>query len=385
VRIVVCVFRKYAIYLTKTVQFLLDNFVGQVQYFWYFCAASTTTLITIFLTFQNFSMANRNENKKRRRGAALTFPLMLVGFLVLCAVFGAAYLVFWRDTTPHIKYKSAFAQGTNGMAAWDNDWCMDSDTCGALESGKRIGSFKMELDNLPASANISYAGYVHGLGWQEGKNGSEIVPMAQNLVADSVVGIEAIKATLTNAPGYTLEYRAHFTQAGWTEWLGDGILVGSPKSADFMDALQARLVVADSTVAEFDAKTGAHVDFSAIYFKAGSEGFNFELPETARNLARVYKFVNESCDSLQVAIEGHSSSEGEAAVNQRLSEQRAGKVRDWLVSKGVNPTKISSIKGFGSSQPKVAEPPTGSVSAGELEIIRKQNRRIGMMIERGCK
>jgi outer membrane protein OmpA-like peptidoglycan-associated protein len=328
-------------------------------------------------------MANRNENKKRRRGAALTFPLMIVAFLVLGAVFGAAYLVFWRDTTPHVKYKSAFALGAT--TAWDTDWCMDSDTCGAFEAGKPIGSFKMELDNLPASATISYAGYVHGLGWQEGKNGSEILQLASNLVADSVKGIEAIRANLANAPGYSLEYRAHFTQAGWTEWLGEGILVGSPKSADFMDAMQARLVVADSAVAVFDAKTGAHVDFSNIYFKAGSEGFNFELPETARDLARVYKFVNESCDSLQVAIEGHSSSEGDAAVNQTLSEQRAGKVRDWLVSKGVNPAKIASTKGFGSSQPKIVEPPKDSVSATELEKIRKQNRRIGMMIQRGCK
>jgi outer membrane protein OmpA-like peptidoglycan-associated protein len=339
-----------------------------------------------FFTLQYLFMANRNENKKRRKGGGLTFPLMIVAFLVLGAVFGAAYLVFWRDTTPHIKYKSAFAKtATPSIVAWDNDWCMDSDTCGTLETGKPIGSFKMELDNLPASAKISYAGYVHGLGWQEGENGSEIAQIAQNLVADSVKGIEAIRANLTNAPGYALEYRAHFTQAGWTEWLGEGILVGSPKSADFMDAMQARLIVADSAVAVFDAKTGAHVDFSNIYFKAGTESFNFELPETARDLARVYKFVNESCDSLQVAVEGHSSSEGDAGLNQKLSEQRAGKVRDWLVSKGVNPAKIASTKGFGSSQPKVAEPPAGSISATELEAIRKQNRRIGMMIQRGCK
>jgi outer membrane protein OmpA-like peptidoglycan-associated protein len=94
--------------------------------------------------------------------------------------------------------------------------------------------------------------------------------------------------------------------------------------------------------------------------------------------------VNESCDSLKVAIEGHSSSEGEAALNQSLSEQRAAKVRDWLVRKGVQPSKISSTKGFGSTKLKVWEPRPDSVSAGELEKIRKQNRRIGIMIEKGC-
>jgi outer membrane protein OmpA-like peptidoglycan-associated protein len=307
---------------------------------------------------------------------------MLTAFLIIGTVFGAAYLVFWRDTTPHIKYKSFVAQGEK--SDWQTAWSMDSDTSGAFTTGKPIESFKMELENLPAAASISYAGFLAGEGWKEAKNGADILSLASHAASDSVKGLEAIKATLANAPGYALEYRAHFPKAGWTEWLGEGILVGEPKSGDFMDALQARLIVADSTVAVFDAKTGAYVDFSNIYFKVGSDGFNFELPETSRNLARVYKFVNESCDSLKVAIEGHSSSEGEAALNQSLSEQRAAKVRDWLVRKGVQPSKISSTKGFGSTKLKVWEPRPDSVSAGELEKIRKQNRRIGIMIEKGC-
>ncbi len=328
-------------------------------------------------------MAKTTDSKKRRRrGAALTFPLMLTAFLVIGTVFGAAYLVFWRDTEPHVKYKSFFAGAEQSV--WDNDWCMDSDTCGAFTTGKPIESFKMALENLPAAASIGYAGYLANEGWKEAKDGAEIIARTNHPAADSVQGLEALRATLLNAPGYALEYRAHFPKAGWTEWLGEGIQVGEPKSGDMMDAFQARLIVADSTVAVFDAKTGAYVDFSDIYFKVGSEGFNFELPETSRNLARVYKFVNESCDSLQVAIEGHSSSEGDAKVNQTLSEQRAGKVKDWLVRKGVNPAKISVTRGFGSSKPKVQEPAAGSVSPTELEKIRKQNRRIGIMIEKGC-
>lgn len=327
-------------------------------------------------------MAKRNDSKKRRRGSGLMFPLMLTAFLTIGVVFGAAWLIFWRDTTPHIKYKSIFA-GTE-KSEWENNWCMDSDTCGAFATSKPVESFKMELENLPPTASISYAGFLVGEGWKEGKDGSEILPVASHAITDSVKGLEAIKATLMNAPGYALEYRAHFPKAGWTEWLGEGIQVGEPKSGDFMDAFQARLIIADSTVAVFDAKTGVHVDFSDIYFKVGSEGFNFELPETSRNLARVYKFVNESCDSLQVVIEGHSSSEGDPALNQALSEQRAAKVKEWLLRKGVQPSKISSTRGFGSTQPKVQEPADSTVSPSDLEKIRKQNRRIGILIEKGC-
>ncbi len=327
-------------------------------------------------------MAKQQQNKRRRGGIGMPVGIaMLVGIVTLGALGGALWLVF-RDTTPHILYKGYPVSGTNGATAWSNAWSQDSDTCGNLASAAPLQSFKMELENLPASAIVSYAGYVANMGWKEGQNGTEILTSE---LAAQTQGIEAMKATLANAPGFNLEYRAHFPKAGWTEWLGEGILVGAPKSADYMDAFQARLVVADSAVAMFDAKQGVHVDFSDIYFAVGNDKFNFVLPETSRNLARVYKFIEGSCDSLKIVIEGHSSSEGDASVNQRLSEQRAMKVRDWLISKGVNPAKISSIKGFGSTQPKVPEPAAGSVSEQELEKIRKQNRRIGMMIERGCK
>lgn len=315
-------------------------------------------------------------NDSIKRKGRLGFPLTLVSLVVVSAVFGALYLSWWRDTTPHVLYKS-FLTGRG----WDVNWSMDGDTCGAFGKGTPMQAFRMELENLPSAASIKYAGYIAGAGWKEAKDGMDITDIAQS---GELKGLEAIRATLENAPGFALEYRAHFPQSGWTEWLGEGILVGAPKSGELMDAMQARLIVADSAVAVFEAKEGVHVDFSDIYFKVGSDAFNFELPETARNLARLYKFTHQSCDSLQVIIEGHSSSEGDAAVNQQLSEQRSAKVRQWLVSKGVNPTKISTTKGFGASQPKVAEPAEGTLSVSELEKIRKQNRRISVMIQRGC-
>jgi len=323
-------------------------------------------------------VAKQQHNKRRRGGIGMPVGIaMLVGIVVLSTLGGALWLVF-RDTTPHVLYK-AYPIGTEG---WSASWNQDSDTCGNYSTGSPLLSFKMDLENLPSAASISYAGYVANMGWKEAKAGAEILP---NDLALQTQGLEAIKATLENAPGLNLEYRAHFPKSGWTEWLGDGILVGAPQSGEYMDAMQARLVVADSAVAMFDAKDGVHVDFSEIFFKVGSDRFNFDLPETSRNLARMYKFAQGSCDSLQMVVEGHSSSEGDAMVNQRLSEQRAMKVRDWLVSKGVNPVKLVATKGFGSSQPKVAEPAEGTVSAEELEKIRKQNRRIGVMIQRGCK
>jgi outer membrane protein OmpA-like peptidoglycan-associated protein len=323
-----------------------------------------------------------------KRQQSLLLPFLLTGFIALGAVGLALYLAF-RDTVPHVVY-SAYKNSTG----WNTSISRDGDTCGTTSTGivdrNVLHNFYVNLENAPDSAIITYAGYVSsiaasgaaGIGWHDARNGAPILDTVQ---ATQTRGIEAIRANLANMPGYALEYRAHFQLAGWTEWLSDGIQVGVPKSTDFMDAFQARLIPSDSAVTGFEAKVGVHVDFSDIYFKTGSSAFNFDVPETSRNLARLYRFANTSCEELQMLLEGHSSAEGDSLVNHNLSEQRAFKVQQWLTSKGIDPKKMPRIKGYGSSQPKVAEPLTSSISATELEAIRKQNRRIGVMILRGCK
>jgi outer membrane protein OmpA-like peptidoglycan-associated protein len=52
----------------------------------------------------------------------------------------------------------------------------------------------------------------------------------------------------------------------------------------------------------------------------------------------------------QVAVGGHTDSSGSDAYNQSLSERRAASVRDYLASKGVDASRLSTA-GFGESQP----------------------------------
>lgn len=133
-------------------------------------------------------------------------------------------------------------------------------------------------------------------------------------------------------------------------------------------------------------KVGTKTDFPDILFIVNTDRFNFDVPETAINLAKLLEYINQ-CEGLQVIIEGHASEEGNPKRNQELSELRAIKVRDWLLQQNVNPTKIAGTVGFGSSQPKVKEP-TGAalkkISREELEKIRKQNRRITVRVTKTC-
>ena len=71
-------------------------------------------------------------------------------------------------------------------------------------------------------------------------------------------------------------------------------------------------------------------------------------------------------DLEMVIATGHTDSVGSDAYNQRLSERRAAAVKDYLVSKGIAASKITTI-GKGESQP---------VATNKTAEGRQKNRRV---------
>ena len=69
---------------------------------------------------------------------------------------------------------------------------------------------------------------------------------------------------------------------------------------------------------------------------------------------------------LQVIVEGHTDSVGNDEYNQKLSGKRAGSVWKYLVSAGIDSTRIQA-KGFGESQP---------VASNDTAEGRAKNRRV---------
>lgn len=132
---------------------------------------------------------------------------------------------------------------------------------------------------------------------------------------------------------------------------------------------------------------GTKTDFPDILFIVNTDEFNFDMPSTLDNLRKVLEYIKQ-CDNLQVVIEGHASEEGTVKRNQELSELRAKKVRMWLIDQGTKSEKVVSTIGYGSTKPKFEEPKVskkkGGVNKEQLENVRKQNRRISVLVERGC-
>jgi len=82
-------------------------------------------------------------------------------------------------------------------------------------------------------------------------------------------------------------------------------------------------------------------------------------------LSRVAEVLREYPES-RVMVRGHASSEGSDAVNVELSQRRADIVRNYLISYGVDPNRITAV-GLGSSDP---------VADNSTESGRVRNRRV---------
>jgi len=115
-----------------------------------------------------------------------------------------------------------------------------------------------------------------------------------------------------------------------------------------------------------DSARGLIVNMSDVLFDTGS----FTLKPGAREkLAKVSGIVLAH-PGLVLQVEGHTDSVGGDDLNQRLSEQRAGSVRAFLVDQGLNESAITA-EGFGKTEP---------VATNDTAEGRQRNRRVEIVV-----
>ncbi|MDP4198754.1 MAG: OmpA family protein [Bacteroidota bacterium] len=128
-------------------------------------------------------------------------------------------------------------------------------------------------------------------------------------------------------------------------------------------------------------KVGTIFNFPGTLFTVNTDHFNMAVPNNISNLHQIKQLVNQ-CPELKVEIQGFASQEGPAEHNQTLSEQRAERLRIWLVEQGVDPSKIVRTVGFGETNSAVPEQP--NLTAEQLEAARTLNRRIAVKVIEPC-
>lgn len=113
-------------------------------------------------------------------------------------------------------------------------------------------------------------------------------------------------------------------------------------------------------------ETGGVVSFPGINFATGSAEITDEF---ARVLDGAAKLINEHPEIQLLEVQGHTDNTGSDAINNPLSQARADAVRNYLISRGVDPSRLVA-KGYGSSKP---------VASNANEQGRYQNRRIDLV------
>jgi outer membrane protein OmpA-like peptidoglycan-associated protein len=133
--------------------------------------------------------------------------------------------------------------------------------------------------------------------------------------------------------------------------------------ADIRRQLSAKL---NQILQTRDSVRGLIVNMSDVLFDTGK----YSLKPGAREKLAKIAGILIAYPGINVEVGGYTDNVGQDEMNQKLSENRADAVRDYLVQSGVANNSIAA-KGFGNSQP---------VASNGSDSGRQQNRRVELVV-----
>lgn len=144
----------------------------------------------------------------------------------------------------------------------------------------------------------------------------------------------------------------------WPDTDGDGVLDKDDECPDTAGT------VANNGCPEVTEEVQAQLNEYArtILFDTGKASLK---PESTRVFVDIIRILDQYPNS-RFTVEGHTDSVGSNSLNQRLSEERANSVRDFLINEGIDASRLEAV-GYGEERPIA----TNNTRAG-----RTQNRRV---------
>lgn len=113
-------------------------------------------------------------------------------------------------------------------------------------------------------------------------------------------------------------------------------------------------------------KVGSNVTLQNTFFETNK----FELlPSSVIELSILIDLLKEN-ENIAIEIEGHTDNVGEDKLNQKLAENRAKSVYEFLINNGIDKRRLS-YKGYGATKPK---------ADNNTDEGRKQNRRTEFIV-----
>ena len=233
-----------------------------------------------------------------------------------------------------------------------------SDIAMAKTQKTSIGSFPVEQDFYLSQAAMSISGRVYDMETNEPIINEDVM-----LLQDGTV-VQQTKTDITGRYTFTdLENGKEYQ-----------VKVNKPNSLS-ISSKPFRYSETDSNNSQFDLASissntnswGREIFLYDIYYNFDSAKL---LPESKAALDRIILLL-QSNPTLKLEFGSHTDSRGTHEYNDKLSEERAKSVVDYLVNAGINRTRLS-WKGYGKRHPLIARPAT----EGEHRMNRRTSFKI---------
>lgn len=181
----------------------------------------------------------------------------------------------------------------------------------------------------------------------------------QNLADGTEVG-EATSDPITGEYKIVLPYGQKYSmRAIAKDFIAEGDNVDLTQTKGFQEITGKELKLVPIEV-------GRSIRLNNIFFDTGKSELR---PESAPELDRLVTTLNET-PKMVIEVRGHTDNTGSDELNAKLSQDRADAVREYFISKGIEPDRVAS-KGFGESKP---------IATNDTDAGRQQNRRVEFVI-----
>lgn len=367
-------------------------------------AMSTDLVPTRDFDADSLRAADAEEDDGRKFGCLL--PLLLLGLIIL------GLLVFWgslfgSDDDPVLSSDGSSSDVTASSEASDSpDSSADTDTdtdttvttntttttsTTTTEAPAPIPGTAWELLDVESNTD-QFASFASSFGLQgllESADGSvapdgftllapsndAIAALSQDEIAgfgqdpssaEALIGYHIIDQRLTpdlllSAAGGQIQSRVGLPIDVAIE--GDDIVLnGQARVAiDALVADNGNVLVIDTVL---DPPTiNSVIDLGEVQFEVISA---IITPQGEAELQKAVTFFQENPD-VNAVIEGHTDTDGPAEPNQRLSERRAEAVRTFLISQGVDGSRLTA-EGFGETQPIIVDGVEDKTASRRIEL-----------------
>ncbi|MFI0490453.1 OmpA family protein [Flavobacterium sp.] len=144
----------------------------------------------------------------------------------------------------------------------------------------------------------------------------------------------------------------------WPDTDGDGVLDKDDKCPD------VKGTVANNGCPEVSSDVMSKLNQYAktILFDTAKSTFQKQTLPVLQSITSILK----EYPSAKFSVEGHTDSDGSDKFNQKLSEDRAGAVVNYLVTNGIDSSRLSSV-GYGESKP---------IASNKTKAGKAENRRV---------